>query len=290
MDWYQAVVLGAVQGLTEFLPISSSGHLILFPAFFGWELQSLAFDVVLHLGTALALIIYFWKDLVQIVLALTKDLKLHKTKIGQFSEHGRLGVYILIGSLPAVVLGLFAGDFIEETFRGVLSVVVFSLFGTVLMIGAEVVYKRRQQARTPAAEGSTTDVRTTEVNGKKALTIGIFQSLALFSGVSRSGATISGGMVLGLTRERAARFSFLLSIPIVLAAGAFKVVDAFSTDLALLEPTTLFFGFLSSFLVGWAAIAILLKYLKTHTLWVFIVYRLILLVVIVLLIFGAKTT
>ena len=254
MDIIQALTLGIVQGLTEFLPVSSSGHLILLPSIFGWEVQSLAFDTVLHLGTVGALIIYFWKDLVQVIW----DKKM-------------LGL-LVIGSIPAAALGFLLGDFLEVQFRSAQFVALFLLVGSLLMFVAERVYKKvwhSERVETPESLSYT-----------KGFVIGLFQSLALLSGVSRSGSTMSGGMLLGLTREAAARFSFILSIPVVVGAGLFKVVESYqelSLDLSLLA------GFLASFLVGMLAISYLLKFLKSNTLSVFILYRVLLAAIILFL-------
>ena len=245
MNVFQAFLLGILQGLTEFLPVSSSGHLILLPSLLGWEVQSLAFDTVLHLGTALALIVYFWSDLLKII------------KSKKF-------IYLLtIGSLPAVVLGWFLGDFIELSLRSAFFVAVFLLAGTFIMWLAEKTYNNKWS-----------DERIKEperLSPGKSFLIGVFQSAALLSGISRSGATISGGMFLGLTREAAARFSFILSIPIVIMAGALKIVD--SREVLELDMVIVA-GFLSSFLAGLLAIKYMIIFLKNHRLYPFIIYRL----------------
>ena len=247
MSPLQAITLGIIQGLTEFLPISSSGHLVLVPNLLGWSIQSQAFDTVLHFGTVGALIIYFWKDLFEII----------KSK--------KLILLLLIGSIPAGILGFLFEKAFEETFRSVSSVLVFLLVGTVLMLVAESRYKKVWHTERIGEINKITNL--------KSFIIGIFQSFALFPGLSRSGSTISAGMLFGLTREAAARFSFLLSIPIVLGAGFFKIIDSYavlSFDLDLL------LGFISSFLVGMIAIRFLLKFLKSNNLYVFIIYRLLL--------------
>lgn len=257
MIWYQALVLGLIQGLTEFLPISSSGHLILIPNLFGWEVQSLTFDVVLHLGTAFALIAYFWKDLNRIVKAFIID---------RSSHDGKLGLFILLGTIPAVVLGLLFGSYIEFGLRMVSYVVVFLAIGTTLMILAEVVLRKSERA---------------ELTLVKSLVIGIFQSLALFPGVSRSGATISGGMMLGLDREQAARFSFLLSIPVVIGAAGLKIYETFNSNNFNLDLLPLLIGFFISFFVGFLAIDFMLRFLKSGSLFVFVLYRLFLIALLI---------
>jgi len=253
MKIYQALILGVLQGITEFLPISSSGHLILLPNFFGWEVQSLAFDTILHLGTATALIVYFWKDLFEILKS-KKYIKL-----------------IILGSIPAMIAGAFLESVIETYLRAPSYVALFLFLGTILIWVAELTYKKvwhEQRIDDPTA-----------ISGLKSFTVGLFQSLALLSGVSRSGATISGGMLVGFNRETAAKFSFILSIPIVIGAGLFKMADSYQTmsfDFVLLV------GFLASTVTGFIVIKWLLNFLKNNTLMPFVVYRLILVGVILL--------
>lgn len=247
MKIYQALILGVLQGITEFLPISSSGHLILLPSFFGWEIQSLVFDTVLHLGTATALVVYFWKDI----------LKVFRSK--------KYMVLIGLGSIPAVILGATLEGVIESNLRSASYVAMFLVLGSILMGIAEITYKKKWH------EERLED--TTAISRLNALMIGVFQSLALFPGISRSGSTISGGMLSGFKRETAARFSFILSIPIVIGAGAFKVVKSYQVlgfDYVLLA------GFLASAVTGFLVIKWLLGFLKNNTLTLFVVYRLVL--------------
>jgi len=254
MKVYQALILGVLQGITEFLPVSSSGHLILLPNFFGWEIQSLAFDTVLHLGTAAALILYFLQDILE-VLKSKKYLKL-----------------IIIGSVPAVIAGVLLEGVIETYLRSPSFVALFLFLGTILIGMAELTYKKvwhEERIDSPM-----------DISGSKAFMIGLFQSLALFSGVSRSGATISGGIFAGFNREAAARFSFILSIPIVIGAGVFKVAKSYQ-ELGL--NVVLMTGFLASLFTGIFVIKWLLKFLKNNTLTPFVVYRLMLIGIILLL-------
>jgi len=255
MIFFQALILGALQGITEFLPISSSGHLILLPDLLGWDLQSLAFDTVLHLGTAAALVVYFWKDLINI------------------ARSKKYLILIGVGTLPAVTVGLLLGDFIEASLRTSSYVAAFLLVGSCIMLAAEKTYKKvwhTQRIESPD-----------KLEMKQGIIIGLFQSLALFSGISRSGSTISGGMFSGLTRDAAARFSFILSIPIVIGAGLFKTVGSYqqlSFDFVMLT------GFLASFVVGILAIKYMLRFLKTNTLYIFIIYRVVLSLLVILLV------
>lgn len=253
MTWYQSILLGIVQGLTEFLPVSSSGHLVFMPLLLKWEQQPLFFDVMMHLGTAFALLLYFRKDLTNIIKGVFTNIRSHEAKLGAF---------ILLGSFPAALLGVLFEDRIEAVFRSGVSVAVFLLIGTVLMIAAEISAKKITEHQ--------------EVTGAKAMIIGLFQALALFPGVSRSGSTISGGMLLKLTRENAARFSFLLSIPAVLGAAVFKMAEFAVAPEIGVGILNVLPGFISSFVVGYLAIDLLLKFLKNHSLYVFIVYRFVL--------------
>ncbi len=259
MSILQALILGVVQGITELLPISSSAHLILIPKLFGWPDHPLVFDTTLHLGTACALLFYFRKEMVAIAKSLFSDLFKLGFNFGKYSESGWLGIKILIGSVPAGVIGFLFGDKIEGAFRGVEFVLVFLIIGSLLMLVADVFSK-------------TVIEKISDVSPKKNFFIGMFQSLALFSGVSRSGATISGGMLLGLKRDLAAKLTFLLSIPIVLSAGIFEGLHSFKS-FSSISPLALFLGFICSLLSGLVAIRFLMGFLGKHKLTGFIIYR-----------------
>jgi len=258
MSILQSLVLGIVQGLTEFLPISSSGHLILIPHLFGWSDHSIAFGTTLHLGTVGALLVYFWEDLWGIVSSFKKDFLGKRLNFKKYSETSWLGLKILIGCVPAGILGILFSGVFEGVFRGVNPVVVFLILGSLLMLLAELL-----------------KVEKGDLSLGKSFVVGIFQSLALFPGVSRSGATISGGMLMGMSREAAAKFSFLLSIPIVIMAGVFELVSS-SQIFHTISVADFLIGFFASFLTGMFAIKFMLGFLKTHKLYIFIVYRLVL--------------
>lgn len=266
MSILHALILGIVQGLTEFLPISSSAHLIIFPELLRWSEQPLVFDTTLHLGTAAALLVFFRKDLLKYYLALIKDVLVKKFSIKEYSREAVFGFYLLLSTIPAGLLGILVGDTIEEKFRSMSGVIVTLIFGTLLMFVASKYFSKAQ---------STSLV--SKMTAKKSLLIGSIQSLALFPGVSRSGSTISGGMFLGLSKEEAARFSFLASVPIVLMAGVFQLIKhpeqihEFSIGIVLV-------GFLTSFVVGLGAIKFLLSYLNKNGLKIFIIYRIVLVV------------
>jgi len=251
MTIFQALLLGLVQGITEFLPISSSGHLVVLPKLFGWSSHPLVFDTTLHLGTSFALIVFFWGDLISFVRS--KNIDIVKK--------------ILIACIPAGVLGVFLNDLFETYFRGVSSVIVFLVLGSVLMFVAENFYLKKWHHLRVSATSKKFSLFS-------AFLVGMFQSLALFPGFSRSGSTISGGMFLGLKREEAARFSFLLAIPIILGAGIFEGYSSFS-ELSFLPFEIIFSGIISSFVVGLFCIRFLLSFFRTKQLYVFVVYRLI---------------
>lgn len=266
MTILQSIILGLVQGVAEFLPISSTGHLVLLSKIPGWSEQPLVFDTTLHLATALALIICFWKDIWIIASAFLQSFSLNKLSFKHYTKEAKLGLIIIVGSIPAGLIGVLFGDTIENAFRSVFAVSMFLILGSVLMFFAE---KR-------SGVSAQLDI-------KKGFIIGLFQSIALLPGVSRSGSTISGGMFLGLNREEATKISFLLSIPIVLSAGLFQLLKSY-TELATVSFSVVFVGFFVSFLSGLFAIKFLLKFVKTHTLYPFIVYRIAL--ALILLIFA----
>ena len=269
VTWFEAIVLGIVQGLTEFLPISSSAHLLiigrLVPA---WSDPGAAFTAVIQIGTELAVIIYFWRDIVRIAKAWFRSLR---DPAERSNLDARMGWYVIIGSIPVMVLGFIFKDKIETIARNLwLVAAMLILFGIVLGV-ADALGRR---------------VKTVDdLNVRDGILYGLGQSLALIPGVSRSGATISVGLFLGYTREAAARYSFLLAIPAVLASGLFEARKIGSDATASWGPTLLATAI--AFVVGYAVIAWLLRYLVTNTFLPFVIYRIALgLVVIVLLLTG----
>lgn len=258
MTIIDSVLLGIVQGLTEFLPVSSTGHLILARSLLGIEdMNGLAFDAILHLATAAAVIVYFFPDIWQLGQAGLR--KLGKLPVNKRDE--TLLYSLLIATIPAVVLGLSLESLMEQTFRHPLLVAAVLVAGSFLFMYAEWVYQNRAQ--------------TNEMNPKKGLKIGFFQALALIPGMSRSGATISGGMILGLSRSEAARFAFLMAVPVITGAGLKKFIELLSSNEPVLWLPVLA-GAVVSFFTGLAAIHFMLSFVKKHTLWPFIWYRIIL--------------
>ncbi|MCP3102218.1 undecaprenyl-diphosphate phosphatase [Myxococcus sp. K15C18031901] len=255
MSLLEAIVLGLVQGLTEFLPISSTAHLRIAPELFGWKDPGAAYSAVIQLGTVAAVLIYFRKDIVSLTAAFFRQL-LKKDPFG--TVESRLAWFVLVGTLPIGLLGLAFKKVIETQFR---SLYVISGSLIVLALILLVVEKRASHQRTLA-----------DMRWKDGILIGLWQALALIPGSSRSGTTLTGGLSLGLKREDAARYSFLLSIPATTLAGIFELKH-------LLEATerpsavSLWVGTLVAFASGMAAIAWLLNYLRSRTTLVFVVYR-----------------
>jgi undecaprenyl-diphosphatase len=260
----QAVIMGIVQGLTEFLPISSSGHLVLLPEVAGWTdplISSLAFSVVLHLGTLLALLIYFWRDWVRLVPA---GLATIRDRSFRDDPDRRLAWMIVATMPPAIVAGVLLNDFFESP-----AVRQPILVAGMLVVGAAILWTADRLGR------RTDEMDRLGFGG--AFFIGGAQAVALVPGISRSGISISAGLALGLTREAAARFSFLMAAPIIAGAGAWETRKLLSGESGVpIEVAPLFAGFVASLVSGLVAITWLLRYLRSHPMTVFVVYRLIL--------------
>jgi undecaprenyl-diphosphatase len=258
IDLLKAVVLGLIQGLTEFLPISSSAHLRIFPELFGWGDPGAAFTAVIQIGTELAVLIYFRKDIWRIGSAWVRSLFKAEYR-GTFDA--RMGWFIIVGSLPIVVLGVLLKDVIERDFRNLwITGCTLIVMGIVLGIADRV---------------GRTDRPLGKLTLRDAVLMGGAQALALVPGVSRSGATISMGRFLGFEREAATRFAFLLAIPAVVGAGLFelKEIPHGHNDFGW-GPTLV--ATVVSFLVGYAAIAWLLRYVSTNSYTPFVIYRILL--------------
>jgi undecaprenyl-diphosphatase len=258
MTFFQSILLGIVQGLTEFLPISSSGHLVIVPYILGWDIppqDAFIFDVLVQVATIAAVIAYFWSDLLIIARALFQGIKTRKPMADPNSQ---LGIYILIATLPAGLIGFVFKDLVEQAFNSPIATGFFLLVTAALLFLAERASNRRRNLD--------------QINWKDALWIGLFQALAVFPGVSRSGSTIAGGMVRNLDREPAARFSFLIYIPIMVAAGALALIDLASMPSASESLIVFATGMLTSAITGYLAIRWLLRYLTRHRLYVFAVY------------------
>ena len=256
MDLLAAALLGVVQGLTEFLPVSSSGHLILARAFFGWDPGrfGLAFDVACHVGTLLAVLAYFRGDVVRLAAAAPAALG------GGDGRWERLGRLIAVGTIPVVIVGLLFADAIETTLRSPAIVAATLAIGAVGLLAAEWAGKQRRDEES--------------IGYGEALAIGLAQASALVPGVSRSGATLTVAMLLGVRREEAARFVFLLSLPAVLAAALKEGLELAKAGVAGLPVTLFVVGLVVSAVVGYLTVKYFIRYLAGHTLYGFAVYRL----------------
>jgi undecaprenyl-diphosphatase len=258
----QAIVIGIVQGLTEFLPVSSSAHLILLPQVLGWDdpfINSPAFDVMLHMGTLAALLAYFWRDLWRYFVAGLAALR--ERRIGADPDR-RLAALLAVSVIPAALIGVLLEDFIDTFFREQPLFIC-----ALLVVGAAILWLAERAARHVR---QMSDLRITE-----ALGIGLAQALALFPGISRSGITISAGLFLGLERAAAARFAFLMGTPIIAGAGLWKIRQIVSGGAGAFEPAVLAAGVIASAVAGLAAIWLLLRYLQNHSTNVFVIYRLV---------------
>jgi undecaprenyl-diphosphatase len=255
VDVLQAIVLGVVQGLTEFLPISSSAHLLIVPRLFGWSDPGAAFTAIIQLGTMAAVVIFFWRDIVRIMWTWLRSLW---TPGLRDELDARMGWYIGLGTVPIAVIGLAFADTIEHQARDLwLNASMLVLLGLLMLLAEQVSGQRRMIGDMRLRDG---------------LIVGGFQALALVPGVSRSGSTITGGLFLGLNREAAARYSFLLSIPAVVLSGLFELRDVVKgTGGPALAPTAI--ATVVSFVIGYASIAWLLRYVTRHSTLVFVVYR-----------------
>lgn len=255
----QAVVLAVVQGVTEFLPISSSGHLILVPRLFGWPDQGLDFDVAIHVGTLLAVLLYFRRDLRDVAVGFLRG---PAAVPGLDYDPRRLGWALLLGTLPAVAGGLLVKDLIATQARNPLLIAGTSIgYGLLLGVADRAGARRRELA---------------EIGWGTALAIGFAQALALVPGTSRSGATITAALLLGFTRPAAARFSFLLSVPVLLAAAALDAVDLATGEVPAERLGLMGLGVAVSAVTGYLVIAWLLAWLRRRSLVPFVVYRLLL--------------
>jgi undecaprenyl-diphosphatase len=253
----QAIVLGIVQGLTEFLPISSTGHLRIVPAFAGWEDPGAAFTAVTQLGTMAAVLLYFRQDLWRIATAWLRSLRDREVRK---TVDARLGWFIVLGTIPISIFGLAFSDQIESSARSLYLIgTTLIVLGLVLLLAEKVATRER---------------KVEDLTARDAAVIGLAQAAALVPGVSRSGATITAGLFLGLERAAAARYSFLLSVPAVVLSGLFEVRHI--TDGDGPGPGATAIATLLAFVAGYASIAFLIKFLATHSTGVFVAYRVVL--------------
>lgn len=253
----KAVILGIIQGVTEFLPISSTAHLRIIPAFFGWKDIGSGYTAVMQIGTMLAIIIYFWKDLTGMVAAFVGSLG---SKDFETNPHTRLFIQVMFGTIPILIFGYLLRHIIDNQFRS-----MYIIAGTMVLFSIVIAIAEKVSKKNVVIE---------KITIKDSIIIGLFQSIALIPGTSRSGSTMSGAFFRNMDRESAARFSFLLSIPAVLISGVYKLIsDRKELFISGDSMTSIIIATVVSGIVGYVSIWFLLAYLKTHTLKLFIVYR-----------------
>lgn len=260
MSLFQAAVLGIVQGLTEFLPISSTAHVKVVPVVLGWGDPGVAFAAIIQLGSIAAVIWYFWSDLTQVVTGMLRAVRQRDYQAPDF----RLGLGILLGTIPIVIGGaiikLFVPDFDNSPLRHTSTIAIVSIVMALLLAGAEMFGIRKRTFE--------------QLDLKDGLTMGLAQTLALIPGVSRSGSTLTAGLFMGLERATAARFSFLLGIPAITLAGLVELKGVLDGGLGSAGLVPLLVGLLTALISSYLAIFWLIRFLKQHTTWVFVWYRL----------------
>ncbi|MBJ6631258.1 undecaprenyl-diphosphate phosphatase [Streptomyces sp. I5] len=277
MSWFESLILGLVQGLTEFLPVSSSAHLRLTAAFSGWEDPGAAFTAITQIGTEAAVLIYFRKDIGRILSAWSRSLT---DKEMRRDQDARMGWLVVVGSIPIGVLGVTLKDQIEGPFRDLrLTAAMLIGMGIVLGVADRLAARAESGGRHRVAAPRK---ELADLTFRDGLVYGVCQALALIPGVSRSGATISGGLFMGYRREAAARYSFLLAIPAVLASGLFELKDAADGGHVTWGPTL--FATVIAFITGYAVIAWFMKFISTKSFMPFVWYRIALGMVIVALV------
>ena len=261
MDFLTAAILGLVQGLTEFLPISSSAHISIVGRLLGQDDPGAAFTAISQLGTEAAVLIYFWRDIVRIITAWFASLA---GRIPRNDPDAVLGWWVILGTFPIAILGLLLQDWIETDLRSLWITATMLLVFALVIMAAERMASQRKELR--------------DLTWKDGLAFGFWQALALVPGVSRSGGTIAGGLFMGYTREAAARYSFLLAIPAVLASGGLQLAKVVTGD-AIGSGTAwgpIWVATAIAFVVGYAVIAWFMRYITTHTFTPFMIYRIVL--------------
>lgn len=259
MSVFRAIILGIVQGIAEFLPISSSAHLIIVPYLLGWEESSLAFDVALHFGTMMAVLVIFFKDWWNLFIGAIKDIKTKKK-----STNGKMFWYLIVATVPAALAGLLLDDVIENVIRNKIWIIALTLaiMGVLIYLGdkwASHYYKKEKKFG--------------DISLKDAIVVGISQAFAVVPGFSRSGTTILTGRLMGISKEAITKFTFLMSVPVICGATILKVSDLVFTKEVII-------GIVSSFAMGVLSIKFLLNYIKKHDFSVFAFYRVLLAVIV----------
>ena len=267
MDWLQAVILAIVQGITEFLPISSSAHLILVPYLVNWPDQGLGFDIAVHLGTLTAVLVYFRK--------IIKDMLIGSTKLmlsRQFDEGGKLTLKIIVATIPAVIAGLLLNEWIENQLRSMVVIASTSIgFGLLLWLAD---HKQRHHQRYHQHQ-SNQQLALADISYQAVLFIGMMQALALIPGTSRSGITMTAALLIGINRQTSATFSMLLAIPLILASSALLALKLISTPM-MQSLNLILVGFLISALTAWLVIHLLIQFVERIGMLPFVIYRVLL--------------
>jgi len=268
----QSIVLGALQGLTELFPVSSLGHSVILPAVFGWNIDQgdpffVSFLVLTHLATALVLLGFFWEDWKKIIVAVIRSVL--KRRIGD-DRYAKLGWLLIIGTVPAGLIGLIFQKKLEALFDAPNAAALF-LMGNAVVLYASELYARRRDAKVRAGErAAVSDGRIAKLSYAKAFGVGVAQSIALFPGFSRTGAALGGGLIAGLNHEDAARFSFLLATPIILAAAVLKVPHlATGSGESLMVACA---GAIAAAIAAYLSVRFLTRYFRTRTLMPFAIY------------------
>lgn len=259
MTVFKAVILGIIQGIAEFLPISSSAHLILIPYLVGWEESTLAFDVALHFGTMIAVLTFFFKDWWDLFIGAIKDIKTKKQ-----TTNGRMFYYLIVATIPAAISGLLLDDLIETVIRNKIWIIALSLaiMGLLIYLGDKWASKHYKK-----------ETKFENITLKQAMIIGISQAFAVIPGFSRSGTTILAGRLQGISKEAITKFTFLLSVPVICGATILKVGDLTFTKEVII-------GIITSFAMGILTIKFLLNYIKKHDFSIFAFYRVLLALII----------
>ncbi len=257
MDIFRSIILGIIQGATEFLPVSSSGNLVIYPAVFKWGTPTLSFVMALHMGTFFAVLLYYIKDVWRLILAFFNTFKTQKTK--EEKEYVRLFWMLIVALIPAGIVGVLYSDKIADFFSKPHVVSIFLFITAGILILSSIDFRKKWDS-------------IENVSLKHALSIGFIQVAALFPGISRSGSTIAGGVFSGLNREDAARFSFLLSIPTIGGAGLLEMKSALNVSVSNASHSAIFAGFIASFIVGFLSIGFFFRVIKKTKFYYFAIY------------------
>ena len=265
------VVLALIQGITEFLPVSSSAHLIFPSQLLGWDDQGIAFDVAVHLGTLLAVVIYYISDLYEITIHTIKSMITRKQ-----TPQSRVGWFIIIGTIPSAVAGLLLEEFVSTAGRSI-HIIAYTTIGFGLLLGLASYVNRKMNWHTKANLHNNRPDSLRKLNLAQTLVIGFSQALALIPGTSRSGITMTAGLFLGMRPEAAARFSFLLSIPIILASALLEGIKLVTSDVpGVANPVEMLVGGIIAFITALIVIALFMRFISKSGMAVFVIYRILL--------------